>query len=1096
MPTPVSDKSSIDPADTPFAPGSARWLEAIHDALERKASDATQDAASDAKANIDAKPETEGMSAEEIRDTYDIPDFTGDGVMQTKIDKDQTVGEKAAEDFIQGIRDDVKSGKLAEDSDEAKLVDLMDAQGAVDHGYDLFGYVELIESSKSTYRDAQEKPTHLNSDDVKDIVDDEKLAEQISGLMQKESIAKRYDDALDGALDKLPDDKRRALTEKMEKALFEPDSKTPNLDFEAYVIATQHKAAESGDDKLGERLQTEVDNYFEALNALDPDAYAKRKQAFDQNLMTSQLDSYLTNPESVDPENASSGLRSTLDIFQHGINAVLQQLDKGDKSYDAYKKLGDDLKNFKATLGGLGKEGDKALLKAFNLATDKLEALDQRGNVSQAEKEKVFNAIINDNLKDVASKNPDGSKKLASSYKTFLHSASSTGTLSALTGTMSLISGGSQLANGGWDEMNSDQKLAAVRDLVSGLSFSNDFLRFGSNLAEGLSGYRYNEQGQKIDKEGQPLSRDGYVLDSDGNKTAEKGKPLHKINATDWLGLLGENFPDIWQSSGKTDALGKAISKAVNDASNTLGNTGIPTDGLSDAQKREIDKVAESIGKAQIGGRYTDADFSKNLGKSFLRFMGGAGLDVTGGVIDIVSGVNKLKSADNALERAGAGLQIGAGSAASAMALANTISMFSSAGSNLAATIGNVGTKVMQGVFMGTRVAGPVLGVAGAVLGLAGTLIAEAINHKKMQKLTDKQGEFFQDLAGYGVTQEDWGDKVEYARYATFMYGGRDAPDDESLFDFQAEEWEHFKETPDEHGSSLNRLAPYLHVDGDPDSESLWEQNQAGKTTMPRRDGVIKLDNWRPWGDTDLDATKAADPSGLPRFGDDGRPGSFKDFREDIDRVDVGSIELADGGRVIFEKDGVKQVIDPLAGDNKTGRETREEIIDYLKGLHDLARPDGVYDAQRADEMNSVFAQTDRYNKLEMIEQYLDADAPAAWDENPDRVTLFGERGSPGTFGDFKHDIDTVDVASLRLQDDGNIYFKRSGKWYTLSPNAHAKLSEKDYDNLVDYLRGLYDLTHDADGVLDKRRAAKIDELQGNSDDYNDLDDLKAFLDG
>ncbi|WP_106418729.1 hypothetical protein [Salinicola tamaricis] len=65
-------------------------------------------------------------------------------------------------------------------------------------------------------------------------------------------------------------------------------------------------------------------------------------------------------------------------------------------------------------------------------------------------------------------------------------------------------------------------------------------------------------------------------------------------------------------------------------------------------------------------------------------------------MIDIVSGVNKLKSADNALERAGAGLQIGAGSAASAMALANTISMFSSAGSNLAATIGNVGTKVMQ----------------------------------------------------------------------------------------------------------------------------------------------------------------------------------------------------------------------------------------------------------------------------------------------------------------------------------------------------------------------------------------------------------------
>ncbi|QEM82263.1 hypothetical protein [Halomonas binhaiensis] len=940
MPVPINSDSNIDPVDSidsKYAVGSEKWFEAVKKALKNTAED-TGDTSSDDASGVSK------LSLKEIREKYDIPDFTKDGLMSVKVDGDKTVGQKAAEDFIQGIRDDIDSGKLKENSDEAKLIDFMDAQAAIDNGYDLYGYAETIESSKTTYRETQDDPTHLTGDDVKDMIDEEKLAEKISDLMQKEGIAERYDKALDGAIDKIPKDKLESISDKIDKALFEGDTKKPNLEFEEYIIAVKEKAEKDGDEKLADDIQKEVDNYFDALQALDPDSYSERKQAFNQNMMTHQLDSYMENPESIDAENAEVGLRDTIDIVQAGVNGVLQTLDKSSKSYDEYNKLNNDLKTFKEGLKDLSPEESKKLYLSMQLANH----VTMDKGVSQAERNKAFKAIIDDNLKSLA-----GPEK--GSFMKLLESASSTGTLGALSGTMSFISGGMQLANGGWDDMSSDERVAAVRDLVGGLSFSNDFLKFGSNIKEQLSG-----------KDGVPNGPDG--------------KP--RVKATDWLGLLGDNFPDIWKpsSDAKARKLSNAISDNINNkidmASEALDNKGIDLSKLSDEGLKEFNDVVDDLGKEMMGGDAprSGKDIAKNLGRSFLRFMGGAGLDITGGVMDLVTGINKLKNADSELEKAGAGLQVGLGSSGTGMAIANTISMFAPKGSNLASAIGNIGTKVMQGIFMGARVAGPILGIVGAVLGIAGTVIAEAINHKKLQKLTDSQGEFFKDLAGHGVTKPDWGDKLEYARYAAYMYGGRDAPEDESIFDFQSQEWEHFQDTEAENGSSLNRLAPYLHVDGDPDSKNLWEKAQNGETTFQRRDGLGHKDNWRPWGDTDMDAKKKDDPSGLPRFGDDGRPGDFGEFRTDIDRVDVASIELVDNGRVIFVKDGVKQIIDPLAGDNKSDRKIREQIIEYLEGIHDLARPDGKFSQDRADMLNEVFGRTDDFNSLDDIRSYVESE--------------------------------------------------------------------------------------------------------------------------
>ena len=190
------------------------------------------------------------------------------------------------------------------------------------------------------------------------------------------------------------------------------------------------------------------------------------------------------------------------------------------------------------------------------------------------------------------------------------------------------------------------------------------------------------------------------------------------------------------------------------------------------------------------------------------------------------------------------------------MAVTSTLNMLAPKAATLAGNYAaNTVSQVIRGLAIGSRMLGPALGVVGAAAGFAGMLIAEAINHAKKQKLTDSQGQFFKDLAGMNATQSDWGDKLEYARYASYMYGGRDSASDESIYAYQADEWKHFQETESKRGSALARLAPYLHRDGDPESKNLWEKHLAGNTTRNGPRGTwVQTDDWRPWSSTDMTA--------------------------------------------------------------------------------------------------------------------------------------------------------------------------------------------------------------------------------------------------
>lgn len=752
----------------------------------------------------------EAVNKGEYLEKVDPPADFGESIMDHKIGEgDTTVSQKASEDFINGIKNDIKEGKLAEDSKEAKLVQLFEASASLDQGYSLYGYAEGIESGGSTYRESDTDPTQLTGNDVKEILDEGKVSEKIAEYMQDENISGRYETALKDAVGKIPESERNEMKEKIDAALFKNGE--PNTDFEKGIIGLYEK----GDDESKDKAEKLTDDYFQALQQLDPEGYTERRQTFNSLLSTYQIDKAMANPETLDPEAVKTGLADTFTLVKSGINAALKGLKEGDKAYDSLKKLGDDISSFQNIYKDMDPKDIPKVMDAIIDATEK--------GGSSADLDK----IVEDKLKGLNTKR----EETAGGLKKVLHSAASTGTLGSITGVMSLASGIYSIAKGGWSQMTSDERIAAARDLLGGLSGVKDFTTFGSNIVEKLGGT------QQID-----------------------GKDVAKIKATDWLGVWDQNFPDIWKSDAPTDPLSKSISSNIAETSEALKDKPITAE-LNNADSSTLNnQISEDVGRAmgapdaKSGGSKGSFDAGK-AGRSFLRFVSGAGLDMTGGALDIVSGVRKLQKAETPLEKAAAGTTLGSGIASTGSGIATTISMFAGKGSSIASKIvAPLATRIVQGLTVGARVAGPVLGVAGAVLGVVGSLIAEAVEHNKMQKLTDSQGKFFADLADQGVAQGDWGDKLEFARYSTYMYGDRDTPDDKSIFDFQADEWKHFQETEGKKGSSLNRLAPGLHRDSDLNEKNLWEKHLTGSTTRTTgKDHESKTDDWRPWSDTDLE---------------------------------------------------------------------------------------------------------------------------------------------------------------------------------------------------------------------------------------------------
>lgn len=433
--------------------------------------------------------------------------------------------------------------------------------------------------------------------------------------------------------------------------------------------------------------------------------------------------------------------------------------------------------------------------------------------------------------------------------------------------------------------------------------------------------------------------------------------------------------------------------------------------------------------------------------------------DTAGGFLDLAlgaMGIDKLrKNGGTSLEYAEKSMQVLGGASIAAMA-----------GTSLAALVAG------PALAAGLSLASGILGIVGVGFGVIGGIIAREVAKEKKGQELNKRAEQFNNWSELGITEDNWGDKLNYtqnARYAYYYDYGSESYFDEFPADIPV--WE---ARPDQYEDFTEHLRHNDHLPSDSWFDS-WD----------KANGVV------------IDHNSDGDESGLPRFGDDksyrNKPGggkaytkgTFEDFKEDVDRVDVGAIELLDDGRVIFVKDGVKQIIDPVVGND--GSDLNPKIISYLTDLHELAHPGGKRDEKIIKRITDLHNESDRYNEIEDLRRVL----------SDDFVPMLGKDDTkPGTFEDFKYDIDRVDVDTIKLdpEDSSVIYFVKDGKQWKLDTDNHGNLKGGHAKEIYTYLRDLHDLIRPDGKNIDNNIAEEVTDLHGRNDAYNDIKKLREHL--
>ncbi len=530
-------------------------------------------------------------------------------------------------------------------------------------------------------------------------------------------------------------------------------------------------------------------------------------------------------------------------------------------------------------------------------------------------------------------------------------------------------------------------------------------------------------------------------------------------------------------------------------------------DKLDPANREQVlERVNKDADKKGVGG--TPNDKLKYVGTAM--GIAGAIADTTGGALDIALGgigIDKLrKEGKDPQDWPAAYAQASLG------IIGGTV------------TIGAAGTGLAASV-VGGAAAGATLGVAAGALGLGGVAIGaislgimEVVKKEQQENANEDTQDLFANAQEHGMMEENYGEKLNYLQHAQHEYDFDNQhvqgpfPNGTPVWESQPDQYDDFTDQVEKDGnispdwfSDWHKDNPDSAVANINDSPTSVETDPSGNSLLGGQDsnpvdekGNVILND---------DGTLPLDDSGtlyLPV-----EIGTFDDFKEDIDKVDMDSIQLLDGGRVSFRKDGSDQVIDPLKG-GKTDRRVREDIAGYLTRLHNFTHPDGEFDAGVADRIQKIHGRTDDYNELDALDAFLNPESPDSTEEVPEDEALpdLEAASDVGTYADFKEDIDKVDMASIRRDKDDKdvIYFKKDGMWQKLNKNSDSSSSSSgdvfgansspssSNEDIFSHLVQLHDIVR-PNGELNEDIARKVDDVFGRTDDYNDIERLQEHLD-
>ncbi len=810
-----------------------------------------------------------------LRAQYGVESEDDMNVLQKQAkDGKGTVQGEAMLNLYNKYNDDVTNNRVASDSNEAKFVRAMQAQSALQSGYQVLPYSEVPIGGGNHSSQDFGSPTQLTSADMQQMIDPAAVQKQISTLMQDPTVSKDYSGQVGTLLADVGVPASKA------------DDLYNQITSPGYTQFLQAAKAQG----LGDAAQDQVSADIGALAALDPARAGKASQVLLNNGITADIDAKFGDPSKISDDALDAGAQG---IFS-AVRAELAADNNVPRTViSAVNEIYDTI-NGKLTGPQASPEGKAQVAALFRGLQTAFSAGGKNGAIPA---DKLSQLIDTAGLPPLEK----------SSMLTNLQTLNSRGILGSVSGAISVVGAvystvsaapGVSDNNASGDE--GTRAIAATQGWLSFLSYSNSYVKLSSNFTKspfvkdtisllGLSKSLPDIWGEKGTVGSQiplapaqpqpPAVQDAPAGEQDpadldgaqvfrgkgapsGITDPTTGLPVETVNGhqyivADYAGQQVLLQPDgttgrylIVQADGSTRAdraiyldVGNSNAQFVDSATHDslVGNgtyappsTPDEVSALDEAIGSHADEITADLPDAAVDGTPATGPGAGPSGEAVESAEGSAaslideeageaGLEVpksTG--VKIAATVAKSLTAVGDLGGGIAGVVLGALSLKTATTPeAKAVGALGIESGLLGTAAGGIEVASLAGLeIAGAGLIASVAFAAGAIFAFIGAAIAFAVEHKKESDAAKEQGKFFGSLADDGLMQPDWTEKLEYARYETHQYAGRDAPAGESIFNFQAAEYAHFLATPQQHGSSQNRLDPDLHVHYDsPESD-------------------------------------------------------------------------------------------------------------------------------------------------------------------------------------------------------------------------------------------------------------------------------------
>lgn len=706
-----------------------------------------------------------------------------------------SVGQLVMQTMAGKYRDMLDNQEITSDDPRAKFLETIEARSALTNGYDLLPYYETDDGfggTQRTYPGGEDTPffQRMSPKDVGSIVNEGAVDNKLLSLLGDDStIQTDYQAAIASSVNALPN--KQEVIDRLYNSITSPE----------YIKALK-VLKDSGMSYDAEQM-TQRD--ITALAALDNAKSVEAAQKLRINSLGADFQDLVDDPSMVDTESFAVSTEDAISVAMRVLRLGAGHFRHGSQTVMDLSTYFNEFKADKISVAALGDTIKQLVIEAKkgNLPTS-------LGNITQAQFDDAMKA---------AYLTPDMQGKLTG----FFTVAQKYGVWGSISGSAAMAGFAYRLSKGAWSaDSSSMERWGAARDLFAFVTVGQHFLRVGAGITD--FGLQLLGKGPDAHLAYKALGLDRTLPQIWGKKSflpdEQTWAEWAKRKRAEWGNIRPNNAAPVIPEPGTPQALaqvlleeegpplignaneGAAFAEAADQIQNQYDNAAA---GAVDAAAGNNAEVKAAIARLGAADLLAPTKALKPLGNVASR-IGLSAFKVLTTVVDLV-GVGDIVMGGLFLKKA-----IQEGDVPGIVG--NSLGIIGGVALTGAGAIGTLGLWAPATALASAAVAP--LFLVGSFFALAGfgalSLTQAYKRHDALQNSSDKQGEWFKNLAQEGLTASDWDNRLEYLRYAFAWYGNDNLRREKSYFEMQKEEWAFFQATQAQNGSSLNRLNEGLHL--------------------------------------------------------------------------------------------------------------------------------------------------------------------------------------------------------------------------------------------------------------------------------------------